>query len=54
MSSIVSASSRTKNSMVLKSTNLWLQRSRRRPGVATKMSTPRRRALTCGFWDTPP
>jgi hypothetical protein len=29
-------------------------RSIRRPGVATRMSTPRRSALTCGCWPTPP
>ena len=32
----------------------WAMRSRRRPGQATTMSTPARRALTCGFWLTPP
>ena len=32
----------------------WPMRSSSRPGQATTMSTPRRRAATCGFWPTPP
>ena len=32
----------------------WLKRSNRRPGVATKISTPRLMAVTCAFCPTPP
>ena len=32
----------------------WAMRSSRRPGQATTTSTPRRSALTCGCWPTPP
>ena len=31
----------------------WM-RSRRRPGVATRMSIPARKPATCGSWPTPP
>ncbi|MCA9553176.1 MAG: GAF domain-containing protein, partial [Myxococcales bacterium] len=54
MSSMRSASSRTKISTRERSACPWPMRSRRRPGVATRISTPRRSACTCGFWPTPP
>ncbi len=54
ISSIRSASSSTKISSWSSLTNPCWYRSMRRPGVATKMSTPRPRASTWGFWPTPP
>ena len=47
------------SSMTVTSTAAKLQcpcaiRSSSRPGQATTMSTPRRSAVTCGFWPTPP
>ena len=54
MSSIRSASSRTNVSTVRSCTSPCDIRSRRRPGVATRMSIPRRRACDCGPWLTPP
>ena len=49
MSSIRSASSRTKTSRSSRLTKPWSWRSISRPGVAMRMSTPRRRASTWGF-----
>src|SRR5690554_3745909 len=54
ISSMRSASSRMKNSMVVRSINPRLSRSRKRPGVATMMSTPFFRSRICGFSLTPP
>ena len=54
MSSIRSASSSTSILIWSRWTKRWFIRSSRRPGVATKISTPRRKASVCGFCDTPP
>ena len=54
MSSMRSASSRTKHSIAERSTSPCPIRSRRRPCVATRMSTPREIAATCGPCPTPP
>ena len=54
MSSIRSASSSTKISSWSSLTKPCWYRSMSRPGVATRMSTPRPRASTWGFWPTPP
>ena len=54
MSSIRSASSRTNVSTDRSGTSPCDIRSRSRPGVATRMSIPRRRACDCGPWLTPP
>ena len=53
-SAMWSASSSTVISTASRSTWPWPMRSSRRPGQATTTSTPRRRAVTCGFWPTPP
>ncbi len=53
-SSIRSASSSTKYSILSRNTARWLIRSSSRPGVATSTSTPRCRATACGRADTPP
>ena len=54
MSSMRSASSRTKKRTL--SSEIWPcpTRSSRRPGVATSRSTPRCSTSTCGRWLTPP
>ena len=54
MSSMRSASSSTKISTCRESTFFCCMWSSRRPGVATRMSTPRRRASICGLMLTPP
>ena len=54
MSSIRSASSKTKKSRVLSEMNPWVIKSNKRPGVATKICTPLRNASVWGFWPTPP
>ena len=54
MSSIRSASSSTNTSSRSRRMWRWPIRSSRRPGVATRMSTPRARAWTCGVCPTPP
>ena len=54
MSSMRSASSRTRISMPERSRVRWLMWSSRRPGQATRMSTPRFRAAIWGFMPTPP
>ena len=54
ISSILSASSRTKNSTLVMSTKPWPMRSRSRPGVATRISRPFCNARTWGFCLTPP
>ena len=54
MSSMVSASSKTKNSIHSSDKSPWLHRSSSRPGVATKTSAPFRSWFTCRCWLTPP
>ena len=54
MSSMRSASSSTKISTCEKSTLPWPWWSSRRPGVATRMSTPRRSCAACPPKPTPP
>ena len=54
MSSMRSASSSTKICTWLRSSVPCWWWSSRRPGVATRMSTPRRSALICGCMPTPP
>ena len=54
MSSIRSASSRTKISTPDRSSRPWPDRSSSRPGVAVRMSTPRFSCSTWGVWPTPP
>ena len=54
MSSMRSASSSTRISSWLKFRLPWPTWSSRRPGVATRISTPARRALVCGLMLTPP
>ena len=54
MSSMRSASSSTKISTWLRSSVRCWAWSSRRPGVATRMSTPRRSLSTCGDMPTPP
>ncbi|MNN71742.1 hypothetical protein D3C81_1877050 [compost metagenome] len=54
MSSMRSASSRTRISTWDKSMLPCPARSSRRPGHATRMSTPLDTAWTCGFMPTPP
>ena len=54
ISSIRSASSSTKISRSDRSIKPCPIRSFKRPGQATRMSTPFFRASTCGAWPTPP
>ena len=54
MSSMRSASSSTNISRLDKSRKPWPARSSKRPGVATRMSTPRLMRSICGFMPTPP
>ncbi len=54
MSSMRSASSRTRISILLRSQAFCWQRSSRRPGVATSMSIPALSLLICGLIPTPP
>ena len=54
MSSMRSASSRTSTSTAPSLACPCPMRSSKRPGVATRMSTPRASAETCGPWPTPP
>ena len=54
MSSMRSASSRTKISTCERSSVRWPWWSSSRPGVATRMSTPRRSLSICGCMPTPP
>ena len=54
MSSMRSASSSTSTSTSPKRASPWLMRSTRRPGVATRMSVPRRSAAFWGSMPTPP
>ena len=54
MSSMRSASSSTKISILLRSSVRWPWWSSSRPGVATRMSTPRRSLSICGCMPTPP
>ena len=54
MSSMWSASSRTRNDTWRRSIWRCSIKSSKRPGVATKISTPCATALTCGPWPTPP
>ena len=49
MSSILSASSKTKISTLASDIKPWFCKSINRPGVATKISTPWRNCVTCGF-----
>src|SRR6185369_9934962 len=54
MSSMRSASSSTRICTVSRCRNPWPMRSSRRPGVATRMSTPPLSLAICGFMPTPP
>ena len=54
ISSIRSASSKTKHSMLRKSIYFWLNKSSILPGVAISISTPSLSAFVWGFCDTPP
>src|SRR6185436_13785017 len=54
MSSMRSASSRTRMPTLSSFAMRCSIRSRSRPGVATRTSTPVRRAWAWGFWPTPP
>ena len=54
MSSILSASSSTSTSSSSNLTALWLYKSSKRPGVATRTSTPRRNFIIWGLIFTPP
>mmetsp|Transcript_7508 Transcript_7508/g.18118 ORF Transcript_7508/g.18118 Transcript_7508/m.18118 type:complete len:244 (-) Transcript_7508:1037-1768(-) len=54
MSSMRSASSRTRNVTRLQFVALDLSISIRRPGVPTMISAPRKRSRRCSFFDAPP
>ncbi len=54
ISSIRSASSSTRISTLSSFRAFWCSRSSRRPGVATRMSTPPRSFIICGLMLTPP
>ena len=54
ISSILSASSRTKNCILSNEQKPWFMRSKSLPGVATIISTPLFNNLTCGPCLTPP
>ena len=54
ISSMRSASSSTRILIFSIFTIFWSIRSKSLPGVATRISTPRFKFSSCGFWETPP